>query len=93
MAAGFTLDQAVSLAEAEEGGAALLLPTDSYFADYPAYSLATEPQERRCRNGNPVDAPGCADGTYRVYGREGEFLCLSRAKGGVLTSVKNFFGA
>ena len=93
MAAGFALEQAVRIGDVEERGAALLLPTDMYFADYPAYSLVTEPQERRCRNGNPVDAPGCQDGTYRVYGREGEFLCLSRAKGGVLTSVKNFFGA
>lgn len=93
MAAGFTLAQAVSLTEAEERGAELLLPTDTYFGDYPAYTLTTERQEHRCRNGNPVDAPGCGGGTYRVYGQNGEFLCLSQAKDGVLTSVKNFFGA
>lgn len=93
MAAGFTLEQAVSLTEAEERGAELLLPTDTYFGDYPAYTLTTERQEHRCRNGNPVDAPGCGGGTYRVYGQNGEFLCLSQAKDGVLTSVKNFFGA
>ena len=33
------------------------------------------------------------EGTYRVYGANGEFLCLSRAKDGTLTSIKNFFGA
>ena len=33
------------------------------------------------------------DGTYRVYGRNGDFLCLSQAKSGTLTSIKNFFGA
>lgn len=93
MAAGFTLDQAVRIADAEERGAALLLSTDAYFAQYPAVRLATERQELRCRNGNPVDAPGCPDGICRVYGREGEFLCLSRARDGVLTSIKNFFGA
>ena len=34
-----------------------------------------------------------ADGTYRVHGKNGEFLCLSRAESGTLTSIKNFFGA
>lgn len=93
MAAGFALSQAVSLEDVQERGAALLLPTDSYFTEYPAFHLSTERQERRCRNGNPVEAPACPDGTVRVYGREGDFLCLSQASNGVLTSVKNFFGA
>ena len=33
------------------------------------------------------------EGMYRVYGANGEFLCLSRAKDSTLTSIKNFFGA
>ena len=33
------------------------------------------------------------EGEYRVYDPEGDFLCLSRLEGGVLTSIKNFFGA
>ena len=37
--------------------------------------------------------PEAPDGTYRLYGRDGKFLCLSRAAGGQLTSIKNFFGA
>lgn len=93
MAAGFTLSQAVSLDDVQAQGEALLLPTDRFFEDFPAYTIAAERQERRCRNGNPVSTPDCADGTYRVYGRDGEFLCLSIAKDGVLTSIKNFFGA
>ncbi|WP_369283174.1 tRNA pseudouridine(55) synthase TruB [Oscillibacter sp. GMB15532] len=93
MAAGFTLSQAVSLEDVQERGAALLMPTDTYFLEYPALHLSTERQEHRCRNGNPVDAAACPDGTVRVYGREGDFLCLSQARDGVLTSVKNFFGA
>lgn len=93
MAAGFTLSQAVSLDDLQAQGEALLLPTDRFFEDFPAYTIAAERQELRCRNGNPVSAPDCADGTYRVYGRDGEFLCLSTAAGGVLTSIKNFFGA
>ena len=93
MAAGFTLAQAVTLEEVQERGEALLLPTDRYFAAYPIYTVASPRQEERCRHGNPLTAKGLADGTYRVYGLEGEFLCLSTAAGGTLTSIKNFFGA
>ena len=93
MAAGFTLAQAVTLEEVQERGETLLLPTDRYFAAYPAYTVASPRQEERCRHGNPLTAKGLADGTYRVYGLEGEFLCLSSAAGGTLTSIKNFFGA
>lgn len=92
MASGFTLDQAVTLEDVQERGETLLLPTDQYFARYEAYTLTTERDEFRCRNGNTLAAKGLSDGTYRVYAKSGEFLCLSRAEGGVLTSIKNFFG-
>ena len=42
---------------------------------------------------DPITVPELADGTYRVHGKNGEFLCLSRAESGTLTSIKNFFGA
>ena len=93
MAAGFALADAVTMEDVQERGEALLRPLDSFFAQYPAVTLRSPGQEKRVRCGNPVTAPGTLDGTYRVYGREGEFLCLSRARGGELTSVKNFFGA
>ncbi len=93
MAAGFTLAQAVTLEEVQERGEALLRPLDSLFSQYPAVTLRSPGQEKRVRSGAPVTLPGTADGTYRVYGRAGEFLCLSRARGGELNSVKNFFGA
>ena len=93
MAAGFTLADAVTLEEVREQGEALLWPLDSLFAGYPAVTLRSPGQEKRVRSGAPVTLPGTADGTYRVYGREGDFLCLSRAVGGELKSVKNFFGA
>ena len=41
----------------------------------------------------PITVPELADGTYRVHGKNGEFLCLSCAENGTLTSIKNFFGA
>ena len=93
MAAGFTLDQAVTLDQVEREGAALLRPVDSLFASCPAYTLVTPRQERLCRNGNPVPTEGLEEGIlYRVYGGDGTFLCLSRFGDGLLTGVKHFFG-
>lgn len=94
MAAGFTLDESVTLEQMQEGGEALLRPTDSLFRDRPDYRLKTERQEERCRNGNPFFIQeNLPEGEYRIYGREGAFLCLSRLQGDTMTSLKNFFGA
>ena len=92
MAAGFTLEDAVSLEEVQKRGAALLLPADQLFGEHPAYRLEGERQEHLCRNGNPVPVRGLSPGTYRVYSQAGEFLCLSRWADGQLVSIKNFFG-
>lgn len=92
MAAGFTLEQAVTLETVQEQRESLLLPLDRLFADYPTYTFASPKAEARCRNGNPVQAEGLDDGTYRVYGQNGEFLCLSEFSDGTLTSIRNFFG-
>ena len=93
MAAGFTLEQAVTIEEAQARKEALLLPADSLFQAHPRLVLPSEQAERRVRCGNPISLRGTPDGVYRVYGRQGDFLCLSRAAGGTLTSIKNFFGA
>ncbi len=92
MAAGFTLEQAVTLERVQEEGAALLLPVDRFFGGLPAYRIPSPRQERLCRNGSPLPAPELAAGEYRVYGQEGNFLCVSRWKRGQLIPVKNFFG-
>ena len=91
MAAGFTLADAVTLEDLQAQGEALLRPLDSLFARHSALTVRSPGQEKRVRCGNPVTLPGTADGTYRVYGQNGDFLCLSRSKDGTLTSVKNFF--
>lgn len=94
MAAGFTLADAVTLEDVQERGEALLRPLDSLFSQYPAVTLRSPGQEKRVRCGNPITLPGATEGTYRVYGQGGEFLCLSRGSAdGTLTSIKNFFGA
>ncbi|MBQ9458581.1 MAG: tRNA pseudouridine(55) synthase TruB [Oscillospiraceae bacterium] len=90
-AAGFALSEAHPLEEVCERGEALLRPLDSLFREYPAYTVADAETERRCRCGNPIRDRGAADGTYRVYARDGSFLAISRAEDGVLTSIRNFF--
>lgn len=93
MAAGFTLDDAVTLEDVQRQGEELLLPTDSLFSQHPILLLKSDKLEKRVRCGNPISLPGTVDGTYRVYSQDRQFLCLSQARGGTLTSIKNFFGA
>ncbi len=94
MAAGFTLSDAVTLEQVQEQGAVLLAPVDSLFRQYPAYTIGHPRVEALCRNGNPFTLrQELPEGLYRVYGPEGDFLCLSRLEGDVMTSIKNFFGA
>lgn len=94
MAAGFTLAESVTLETVQAEGESLLRPVDSLFADSPAYQIRHEKVDKLCRNGNAftVHEP-LADGTYRVYGMDGTFLCLSRLESGTMTALKNFFGA
>ena len=93
MAAGFTLEESVTLEQVQAEGEKLLRPTDSLFRRHPEYRLKTAKQEERCRNGNPFfikeELP---EDTYRIYSREGNFLCLSCLQGDTMTSIKNFFG-
>ena len=93
MAAGFTESQAVTLEAVQTQGESLLLPTDSLFVEHPVLLLRSSTAEKRVRCGNPITLPGTPDGIYRVYSQDRQFLCLSRAVGGTLTSIKNFFGA
>lgn len=89
-ASNFRIDEAVTLEDVQREGEALLRPTDSLFRQYPAYTIPSTEQERKCLCGNPLRAK-LPDGLYRVYGRDGAFLALSEAKDGTLTSKRNFF--
>ena len=66
-----------------------LRPVDSMFRNYPAVTL-TEKQELRCRNGNSFSI-SLPDGTYRAYGKDGEFLMLAKVEAGVMYTVKSFW--
>ena len=93
MAAGYTLADTVTIDDVQAHGETLLKPTDTMFAEIPVYTMSSAGKETRIRNGNPITDNDLPNGTYRVYGRNGDFLCLSRAENGTLTSIKNFFGA
>lgn len=90
--AGFTLSQAVTMAQvaAAEDPTALLLPVETYFSQYPALTLSTGKAEKQLRNGAAAAQDG-PDGVYRVYSGQGEFLALGRLEQGYLTTIKSFF--
>lgn len=66
-----------------------LLGVDSLFADCERLEL-TAPQERRVRNGGSFSI-GAAEGRYRCYSQQGEFLMLGQVQNGVMETVKSFF--
>ena len=76
------------LVESQDPGK-YLLPVDSMFSRYAAVTL-TEKQTLRCRNGNSFSI-SLADGTYRAYSPEKEFLMLAKVENGVMHTVKSFF--
>ena len=92
MAAGFTLEDAVTLeqVQAAEDPAALLLPVDRLFPDRKKLVLPSA-VEKKIRNGMTAVLPELDQGEYRVYSQDGTFLAVCRAKGGKLTTVKSFF--
>lgn len=90
-AGAYTLAQAVPLEELlhHPDPASLLMPVDSLFAALPAAVLSV-PQEKKCRNGAAFSA-GLADGRWRLYGQNGEFLALAAAENGTVRTIKSFF--
>ena len=66
-----------------------LRPVDSMFRNYPKVILSPK-QEKCCRNGAAFSIQ-LEDGTYRCYSKDGEFLSLSKAENGTLSTIKSFF--
>lgn len=92
MAAGFSLEQAVTLEQVQQAvdPTALLLPVDAYFSDRTPLTLAPG-LEKKVRNGMTVVLPSVSAGEYRVYGQDGAFLALCKAEDGKLFTIKSFF--
>ena len=87
----YTLDQAVplqTLLDCENPGE-YLRAVDTLFTQYPPVTL-TANQEKRCRNGGSFTLP-MADGTYRAYAQNGEFLMLAQVENNVMLTIKSFF--
>ena len=83
------LRQLLDISERGEDVEHLLRPVDTMFASHTKLTL-NEKQTRLVKNGNAF-AAACADGTYRVYAPDGEFLALCRAEGGRVSTIKSFF--
>ena len=87
----YTLEESVALETLleTENPAQYLRQVDSMFTNFEAVTLS-EKQELRCRNGNSFTVQ-LEDGTYRAYGKDGEFLMLARVTDGVMSTIKSFF--
>ena len=83
------LRQLLDISERGEDVEAMLRPVDTMFASHEKLRL-NEKQARLVKNGNAF-AAACADGTYRVYAPDGEFLALCKAEGGSVRTIKSFF--
>ena len=89
-AAGYTLEQAVTLeqVQAAEDPTMLLATVDSCFAHLPARTLT--PAQAKCvRNGMAFTFP--EEGEWRVYDPEGNFLAVCYTENGKLVTKKSFF--
>jgi tRNA pseudouridine55 synthase len=93
-AGAFTIESALTLAEAEEragdGEFGFLLPVEAVFHGRPPVTVGAA-AEKRLRDGSDADFAGGERGEVLVYSESGEFLALCDAVGGKLRTIKNFF--
>ena len=87
----YTIEEAVPLQTLleTENPESYLRGVDTMFRNYPEVKL-TANQEKRCRNGNTFSV-NLAEGIYRAYSRDGEFLMLAKVEDGVMSTIKSFF--
>ena len=83
----YDLTQAVTMEQVLESQPQLLA-VDSLFSHLPALTCD---KLKQIYNGAAVKMPQLADGQYRVYGPDGEFLMVGQAENGLLKTVKSFF--
>ena len=87
----YTIAEAVPLLQLleEQEPEKYLRGVDTMFRNHPSVTL-TANQEKRCRCGNSFSVK-LADGTYRAYGQNGDFLMLAKVEDGVMSTIKSFF--
>ena len=71
----FEITESVSLEEFEKNPELYIVPADEILSEYPKFVL-DEDQERKVLNGMTIPAD-LNDGFYRIYSKDGKFLCLS----------------
>ena len=87
----YTIEESVPLLQLleEQEPEKWLRNVDTMFRNYEAVTL-TANQEKRCRNGNSFTV-SMADGTYRAYSKDGEFLMLAKVEDSVMSTIKSFW--
>lgn len=89
----YRLDDAVTMEQILQTPAeelpTLLRGVDTMFADCEAIT-ATAAQEKAIRNGAAYSSR-LKDGKYRIYGKDGSFLCLAELKNQTMRTIKSFF--
>ena len=83
----YDIGQAVTMDEVLAGKQELL-PVDSLFSHLPEVTVT---KLKPIYNGAAVKVPELADGQYRVYAPDGEFLMVGQAEKEWLKTVKSFF--
>ena len=79
-----------ALSEMERDEAeSLLLPLDSVFSDLQAVTLSCQ-NEAHCRNGRPFSLQ-LSDGSYRLYGKDGQFLMVASVESEQVRALKRFY--
>ncbi len=92
----FTVREAYTLDKIEDmyksGDLSFFTPIDSVFTELEAITVP-EKEAFKIMNGVRIRAPrSAADGqTYRVYGKDGKFLTISRSENGRLKILKTFY--
>ena len=85
----FDVRDAHTLSEIAEDPERYIIPVDSLFSEHPAIELsAAQTAKLKCGNILNVSAK---NGTYRVYGENGDFLALANVSAGKLKTIKSFF--
>lgn len=94
--ADFTIDKSYTpeeLLKMKENGSleSAVVPVDELFAGYEKVFL-DDFLSQKAKNGIPIRRKGLSDSAlYRVYGKDGEFLCISKYTEGALKLEKAFW--
>lgn len=91
--AGFKIEEAHTIEELEETEKAFeaVIPTDRLFSQLPRIDL-NEKQEKSIKNGVRMTWRTGNEGvSYRLYGSDGSFLCISKLNDSRLVLIKSFW--